>query len=292
MNSAAIKIALAGLAVGLYAWQALAPADPSAEAAGPSPEQIAALSQKVKTLFSEDRYRDALEPAKKLVAAYPDNELYLDRLATVYHHLNRPSEEAEQWERYMMVSPTPEDACAHLDHAYQALHDRTRQTSAAERCLAHDGRNPDFIFTVAHLREMAGDFKTAAELYERGIRLAPEDFDLQIGLGRARLHMGHTREALALAEWIVRERPDNADALLLLGMCRWSAGDNESARKALERGVAVAENYADIHFLLGRVAEAEHQEVVARAQYQRVLQLEPDNRQARQLLARLGGVNQ
>jgi predicted TPR repeat methyltransferase len=51
----------------------------------------------------------------------------------------------------------------------------------------------------------------------------------------------------------------------------------------------VADKYADIHFLLGRVDEAEHQAGAARAQYQRVLQLDPENRQAR---ARLEGVNQ
>jgi tetratricopeptide (TPR) repeat protein len=289
MKSAAFKIAMGVLAAGLYTWQALVPVQPGASAKELSPEQIAALSAKVKSLIREDRYKDALEPAKTLVAAYPDSSIYLDRLATVYHFLERPKEEAEQWERYMSVDPTPEDACPHLDHAYATLHDAVAQRRAAERCLALDPRNPDLIFTLAHAQEMAGELKEAGELYARGVELAPNDSDVVIGLGRVRFHLGFTPEALALAERTLRVSPNNPDALLLLGMCRLSMGETALARTALEKGAAVADKYADIHFLLGRVDEAEHQAGAARAQYQRVLQLDPENRQAR---ARLEGVNQ
>jgi len=289
MNTAVTKILVGALVVGLYAWSALRPVDPSGASSAMTPEQLAATAAKVKSLIGEGRYKDALEPAKKLVAAYPDSGIYLDRLATVYHFLGKPREEAAAWERYMAVDPTPEEACAHLDHAYAALHDRGAQRQAAERCLALDGRNPDFLFTLAHVHEMAGELKEAGELYERGAQLAPADSDVVVGLGRVRFYSGNTREALALADQILRVSPNNADALLLEGMCRLSTGETALARKALERGAAVAEKYADIHFLLGRVEEAEHQAGAARAQYQRVLQLDPENRAARQ---RLEGVNQ
>ena len=288
MNPAAGKIALATLVVGLYAWQAMSPGE-APGAAGLSSEKLAETAARVKALIAAGRYKDALGPAKTLVAAYPDSGIYLDRLATVYHFLGMPREEAAQWERFMSVDPTPEEACAHLDHAYASLHDRGSQRQAAERCLALDPRNPDFLATLGRWHEMAGEFKEAADLYERGARLAPQDSDVVIGLGRVRFYTGNTEEALALSAQILRVSPDNADALLLEGMCRLSTGETALARRALERGAAVAENYADIHFLLGRVDEAEHQTGAARAQYQRVLQLDPENRQAKQ---RLAGVNQ
>ena len=288
MNRAAAKIALATLVVGLYAWQAMSPGT-APGAVGMSPEKLAETAGKVKSLIAGGRYKEALKPAKSLVEAYPDSGIYLGRLATVYHFLEMPREEAAAWERFMSVDPTPEEACAHLDHDYAALHDRAAQRQAAERCLALDPRNPDFLATLGRWHEMAGEFKDAAELYDRGAKLAPQDSDVVIGLGRVRFYTGNTPDALALSAQILRGSPDNADALLLEGMCRLSTGETALARRALERGATVSEKYADIHFLLGRVEEAEHQTSAARAQYQRVLQLDPQNQQAKQ---RLAGVNQ
>lgn len=288
MNSVALRISLGAVAVALYIWQALVPATPTGSTP-PTPEQLAKLSEQVKSLIKAGEFSKALEPAKTLVANFPESPIYLDRLGTIYHHLGRPREEAEQWERYMAVDPTPEDACPHLDHAYLALHDRAAQLKAAEHCYSLDPKNPDLIFTLGHVHEIMGELEKAEELYQSGVKLAPADSDLEIGLGRVRLHLGHTREALAIAEHTTQESPNNPDAYLLLGMCRMSTGETSLARQALEKGATLAENYADIHFLLGRVAESEHQLPQARAQYQRVLQLDPENRLARD---RLSGVNQ
>lgn len=286
MDSPAARIVLGVTAVGLYAWQAIFPVQP-AGVAEQTPQQIAGEAAKVKTMIKEARYEEALRPALELSASFPQNDIYINQLADIYHQQHRPKEEAEQWERYMNVSPTPEDACPHLNHAYLTMRDRARQTASAERCVALDPKNVDLIFTLAHVREMHGDIKEARELYERGIALAPEDWDLHIGLGRVYLRQGEKKKALALALLAARKTPNDPEAFLLLGMCRYQTGQPALAHQALERGLALTDNYADLHFLLARVAQAESQDETARVHYERALQLEPDNAQARKYLADL-----
>ena len=89
MDSLAARIALGVTAVGLYAWQAIVPMQP-AGVAEQTPQQIAGEASKVKTMIKEGRYEDALRPALALSASFPQNDIYINQLADIYHQQHRP----------------------------------------------------------------------------------------------------------------------------------------------------------------------------------------------------------
>ena len=91
--------------------------------------------------FSNARWEEALAPTLALVERFPSQQVYSDRLARIYYGLGRPADEAAAWEQFVEVSPTPEDACPAMGHAYLRAGDHQASVRAFERCKDFDPMN-------------------------------------------------------------------------------------------------------------------------------------------------------
>ena len=140
-------------------------------------QQLEATS---KALLGQQKFQDALEPTLKLHEAYPENHIYIGRLADIYEHLGRFADEAQMWEKYVDRAPSPVQACPQYGQAYWkqgAVHEK-QAIAAFERCLSFDPRNTDSIFYLAHSLEMSGEWDRAAQNYEQGLTISPQYTDL------------------------------------------------------------------------------------------------------------------
>src|SRR5205823_12988449 len=79
-------------------------------------QELIATTQR---LMRAKQYPEALPPLLRLHQAYPRNHVYLSQLATAYEQLQRPREEAETWEQFVQISPTPVEACPRIGFAYR-----------------------------------------------------------------------------------------------------------------------------------------------------------------------------
>jgi tetratricopeptide (TPR) repeat protein len=121
---------------------------------------------------------------------------------------------------------------------------------ALEYCYELDKDNADSVFYLALTWERRGNPERAAELYRRGLVVAPDYADLQVGLARTELHLGKLTEARHAAEQVLMREPSNVDALLVAGLASWRAGDWQTARNYLEKGSQLAPGYADFRTAL------------------------------------------
>ena len=97
----AARLAGGTLVLTVYAWvlnpmpASVSSADHRADA---DVEQWLALSNDA---YAAGRYADALAPTSSLVARYPLQQAYAERLARIFGQLNRPADEAGAWERFV-----------------------------------------------------------------------------------------------------------------------------------------------------------------------------------------------
>jgi tetratricopeptide (TPR) repeat protein len=293
LDSPALRIVASAGVLALFYWSlftgaAPAPA-PVAPVAGLTAEGTRSLAEETKALVRGGSYEKALDPARKLHEAYPANHIYIDQLATVYHYLKRPKEEAELWEEYLEKAPVPDEACPALGLAYRAqgLEDKARD--AFSRCLDLDPSNPDFVLHLALSCERSGGGDKARELYERGLALAPDYPDLRLGLARLDLRAGRVAQAEEAARRVLQRSPDNVDALLVAGLASLRGGSADEARVHLERGVRLSPDYTDLVLALAATSVRQGRVEEARREYARVLELDPGNGEALRARARLGG---
>ena len=241
------------------------------------------LDNASRTLMSQQKFQDALAPTLELHEVYPENHIYISRLAEIYDHLERYGEEAQMWELYLDRAPTPVEGCPQYGQAYQKWgddHDK-EAIAAFERCLSLDPTNTDSIFFLAHALELQGEWDRAATLYEKGIAISPNYTDLQLGLARCRVRQDRPEDARAAAERVLAKNPDKSDALLILGLVYMHEDKYAEAKKVLEHGAQVSPNDPDFPTLLVRVASNLNDRAEELRQYNRLVELKPDDKQIR-----------
>jgi tetratricopeptide (TPR) repeat protein len=244
-------------------------------------EESAKLWEQCNSLFRTGNYQEALPAVLKLHESYPGNHIYIEMAADIYDHLGRYNDEAGFWEEYFDRAPNPVTACPQIGQAYWKQGRQQEAISAFERCLARDPENSDSIFFLAHALELSGETERAGELYQRGLKIAPEYSDLQLGLARIRLRQGREPEAKQIALKVLRKHPRNVDALLVAGLA-YSREDNPAkARQYLEDGVKLSDGYLDFHFALARLDEQQKNYPEAIREYDRILQDRPEDADVR-----------
>jgi len=255
--SVARRVGLPSLALPVFYWALFVPPGSGSGVGSPGPklEQLRLLRTDSESLIHAGKFEQALEPALQLTAAEPGNHAYLRNLAQVYNGLGRFADEARTWELFEESAPVPIEACPQIGIAYLKQARVEEALRALEHCYELDKDNADSIFYLALTWERKGDSQRAAELYRKGLTVAPDYVDLQVGLARTDLHLGKSKEARQAAEQVLTREPSNVDALLVAGLASWRTGDRQTARDYLEKGARLAPADADFSTALASIAK-------------------------------------
>jgi tetratricopeptide (TPR) repeat protein len=181
------------------------------------PNEVKKLVALSDSRFQKGAYREALEPALKLYNSYPENPVYLQRLADIYNRLGQYKEEAATWEQFLQHAPVPVEGCPQIGKAYQQQGKSKDAISAFERCLAFDTTEPDSLFFLAHALEMEREFDRAGGLYRQCVAISPKYSDCQLGDARVLFRKGRAPLAKKIAAEVLARSPNNTDALLVMG---------------------------------------------------------------------------
>lgn len=243
-------------------------ADPSA---GLSADEAGQVQERLNDLMRDRRFEEARPLAEAMVKAFPGSPVYLRRLAEIQGNLGHPKEEAEAWERFLKVSPTPGEAFPALLNAYHALGQTRPAIEACERVVGLDSTNAELRFYLGRAYEFAKAFAKARDAYGRACELRPGDSDATAGWARMEVFIGDPAKAVQRVEEVLARHPDDVDCLLVHGMALRRLGQYARARASLERGLKLSPDYGDFMVVLGGIAESEDHPAEARAWYDRYL---------------------
>ena len=124
------------------------------------------------------RYAEALPLVDELDRTYPREAQLAFWRARVHHGLNDPAREAAAWERYVGLSPAPEDACPALPEAYVRAGKEAESLRAYERCAAFDQGDVVRLIDLGDAYASAHRMRDAIAQYERAAAIDPGDPNL------------------------------------------------------------------------------------------------------------------
>jgi tetratricopeptide (TPR) repeat protein len=139
--------------------------------------------------------------------------------------------------------------------AYQNASKPKEALKAFERCWELDKQDPDSIFFYAHEMEKDQQLQAAYDLYKHGVELASEYPDMQVGLARIEIRLGHLNEARARLRKVLERRPENVDALLAAGLASAANGETAAAILYLEKAQRLSPGYTEVGQVLARVRQ-------------------------------------
>jgi tetratricopeptide (TPR) repeat protein len=148
--------------------------------AGPSVAErrldaLAPQPRSVERAIGERRFADALPVAHELQRTHEDEPLIAYWLATIYHGLDRPRDEAAAWETYIDLSSTPAEACPAIAEAYERLGDRERSFGLYRRCVDYDPGEPDRLVDLGEACERDQKYDEALAAFRSAALLDPHN---------------------------------------------------------------------------------------------------------------------
>lgn len=268
-----------------YAEAARLAAEPTAEA--DEPQAIAAkgdirLSQgDVDGALAE--YRRAIERAESL-------GLRRERLAWLYRSLGMGYWEKEDWAE-MAAAYGQAAAMApglYSDHvslgiAYEHLGDLEQAQAHFETAVARQPCNANARGLLGNLYLQRGQLDEALAEYRAAVESDPDDFTAWNSIAEILEQQGRPEEAKAAYEQAAQGArtylagdPHNAGVAYMLGAISFMLEDYDGARQAAELAVSLNPDSAG-HYLLASVYYMLHEYGRSVAEYQAVLQLEPEH---------------
>lgn len=121
----------------------------------------------------------------------------------------------------------------------------------------------------------AGDWKTAAELFRKGLALAPHDPSLGQRLGTALFMMGDVTGARSELRRVVAESPGHAKAHYSLGLLLESDGQLSGALERFQEAVRLEPTYIEARLRLASALGRSGRLMDALSQYGETLELDP-----------------
>jgi Tfp pilus assembly protein PilF len=277
---------------------------------------IAAFNAGVVALKAKDG-ATAEAKFKEAVADDPNLRQAWEALSSVELNLGRNQEAAEAAEKAMALGSTEPAVLTARWQAYRNLNDDVK-AAEAQKDLERIGRQTEEakkFHNEAVALSKAGDDAGAFAKYQEALKLDPNLQVAQLGLATVALKIGKNAEAAAAAESILKADPRNeaairirynaclalgdtaqlSDALVGLaavepvrardGLARlafdaYDANDMAVAKERFNKVLAVDPNYALAYYYLGLICVGEGKNADARTQFERFLQLAPNDKEA------------
>jgi tetratricopeptide (TPR) repeat protein len=229
--------------------------------------------------LSEQDIAESIRTFERVLEMAPRHTLARYNLALALKRADRQAEAIDQLRRALQIEPRPE---AHytLGVIYWHQGETGRAIEALRAAIALEPRYADAHFTLGAVQKATRDYTGAIASLRRAVELKPDLWSAQYTLGQVLQLAGDERGAraqLADADRLRRLAAEEQEAGVwtAVGTARLDRRDLEGALDCLRRAIAVFEPYAPAHYHLGRVLQSLGRHDESRAAFTRARTLNP-----------------
>jgi tetratricopeptide (TPR) repeat protein len=255
---------------------------------------IDALRGLVNAYVAENQVDKAISMVNAQIGKAPNNSNFYDLLGAVLFRSKRDLSGAETaLEKSTALDSHNYDALFQLCQVRAAKGEIDRAIATGEQSLKDNPRQPNLDVQMGNLYESKSDWKKAEEAYQTALALNSQNPVASNNLARVMLHTGESLDvALSLAQAARRGLPDSPAIVDTMGWIYYQKGvyplaiSNLLEALTLQEKNKLADN-PDIHYHLGMAYEKSSQPAMARQQFEQVLKINPNYRDAAQIKSEL-----
>jgi len=222
---------------------------------------------------------EAIQQAQQVLKAYPDTDGALLILGLAYTRSGQVQEAIEPLEQFAAIRR--EAPMAHIDTLlettlyylgmnYVTLNQPEQAIQVLNEALTINPTDADAMYQLGLAYSLNGQLESAIDMQLRAIRFVPDFLE-------AYQHLAETYQALDMPYHVSYG----------IGMQAYANKDYDQARERLEQVAPHLPDFAPHHLGLGMTYEQLGEFQLAKASYERVLELDPNDFFATQALARI-----
>ncbi|MDP3784494.1 MAG: tetratricopeptide repeat protein [bacterium] len=151
--------------------------------------------------------------------------------------------------------------------------------------------NPELYLAQARVELTQNKLKAAKDFLLQAVAVKNDYAPAHFLLAQIEAQSGNSAEAIRRAETAVLLSPNDLGALFQLGLLYYQNRRYGDARVVLERSVALSPNYSNARYFLGLIYDQAGEREKALDEFQKILNLNPDNNEIRQIIQNLQSGN-
>jgi len=232
------------------------------------------------------------------IAKSPGNSIFYSLLGGVLFHVKRDLDGAETaFEKSTALDPHNFDALIQLCQVRAAKGEIDQAINTGEQALKSNPRQPGLDILLGNLYESKPDWKKAEDAYQNALAIDSQNPVASNNLARTMIHTGGNFDvALSLAQVARRGLPDSPGVVDTLGWIYYQKGVYPLAISSLQEALKLQEkrklpDSPDIHYHLGMAYEKTEQPALARREFEQVLKINPNYRDAAEIKKELLHLN-
>lgn len=288
------------------------------EALVKEPENTQLLAMRADYFASNQRFEEAIDDLKTALELTEDKyDIYM-KLAALYVLQGSPQQSLEVLNSCLELRPDDLNALNKKARLYFVMQDYENCAAAVERVLSIDKGNAEALYTKGNALEETGEIDKAIESYQEALLDDSKHFESLLHLGYIFLEKDvnlakdyfsnaakvnpQSLEALYNMAMIAQENDNPDEALKIYSemlrinpshkLAMYNSGyvhlvykqDFPKAISFFNQAILVDSTYADAYFNRGYSYELSGDKESAKADYQKVLQLNPDYKNIKQRL--------
>jgi tetratricopeptide (TPR) repeat protein len=246
-----------------------------------------ALRGLMNTYIVQKQVDKAITAADLQIGKSPLNSSFYNLLGNALFHDKRDLSGAEAaFEKSAALNRQNSDALINLSQVQAATGKIDQAIATAEQALKENPRQANLSILLGNLYESKSDWKKAGDSYQSALTLNSQNPVASNDLARVMLHTGGNLDvALSMAQMARRELPESPGVADTLGWIYFQKGVYPLAVNTLQEALKLQDrnkmpDNPDIHFHLGMSYEKSEQPALARQQYEHVLKIYPNYRDA------------
>jgi tetratricopeptide (TPR) repeat protein len=256
------------------------------------PTSIDALQGLMDLDFRRNKPEDALQQVQTAIQQSPNSpQLYVLQGQALLH--NKQAREAEQsFERAVQLDKQNVNAIVLLAELQAGRGARDQAIATYQRAIELSPNAVSLQVALGSLYESSGNWQTAQTMYQKVLTAQPDNPVAANNLAYILLeHGGSVNQALSLAQTARRGMPGSPNTADTLGWAYYQNGAYSVAAPLFEEAVKKASDNAAYRYHLGITYQKLHDNVRARAQFEKAIGLNPDSPIAEESRRALGSLS-
>ncbi len=176
----------------------------------PEKEFLEKEYQKIKDLFSKNKFSLVIEKSKKVLKKNPNQTVFYNFIGVSYRQLGKVNLSIKIFNDGLKINPNDENLLINLAGALRSIFKFENSKKIFQQVLSVNPNNINALINYGNLKRDTNDFDEAIELYEKAYAKKKDEIIIMINLAGVYQIVGSFKKSKQILEEALEKYPHNA----------------------------------------------------------------------------------